>query len=98
MLRATLDISFNEDSLLRKYSTIDNYNTYTKNIVIAGHCYRSEQEIVKDVLLWTPNHGKTKLGRQRKNYVRQLCYDTGLKTEELRTAMKDRMKDRTTWK
>ena len=47
---------------------------------LAGHCYRSEEEIVKDIFLWTPNHGKTKLGRPRKTYVKQLCDDTGLTT------------------
>ena len=33
-------------------------------------------------------------GRPRQTYVKQLCDDTGLTTEELKTAMKDR----TTWK
>ena len=65
-----------------------------KNTFNAGHCYRSEEEIVKDVLLWMPNHGTTKLRRPRKTYVKQLCDDTGPTTEELKTSMKDR----TTWK
>ena len=60
----------------------------------AGHCYLGEEEIVEDVLLWTPNHGTTKFVRPRKTYINQLCDDTGLTTEELKTAMKDR----TTWK
>ena len=60
----------------------------------ASHCYLSEEEILKDVLLWTPTHGTTKIGRPRKTYVKQLYDDTGLTTEELNIAMKDR----TTWK
>ena len=35
---------------------------------LAGHCYQSEEEIVKDVLLWTPNHGTTKPVRPIKMY------------------------------
>ena len=60
----------------------------------AAHCYRSEEEIIKDVLLWTPNHGTTKLELPKKTYVKHICDDTGLTTEELNTSMKDR----TTWK
>ena len=63
----------------------------------AGHCYRSEEEIIKYVLLWTLYHGTTKPVRRtsvrsRKRYVKQLCEDTGLTTEELKIAMKDRTK------
>ena len=58
------------------------------------HCYRSEEEIIKDVLLWTPNHRTKKLERPRKTYVKQLCEDTDLTIEELKTEMKDRL----TWK
>ena len=95
MLRAILDISWKEHPT--KIFLYGNIPSLTSIIRIrrtrfAGHCYRSEQEIVKDVWLWT--HGKTKLGRPRKTYVKQLCEDTGLTTEELRTVMNDR----TTWK
>ena len=56
-----------------------------------GQCYHGEEEIIKDILFWTPNHGTGKLrppynGRPRKTYVKELC-------EELNTAMKNR----TTW-
>ena len=37
-----------------------------RNTHLPGYCYRSEEEIIKDVLLWTENHGTTKIGRQRK--------------------------------
>ena len=27
-----------------------------------GHCYRSKDEVVSDLILWTPKHVKTKFG------------------------------------
>ena len=97
MLRAILNISWKEHPT--KFRLYGNIPPLTSIIRIrrtrfAGHCYRSEEEIVKDVLLWTPNHGTTKIGRPRKTYVKQLCDYTGLTTEEPKRAMKDRM----TWK
>ena len=29
----------------------------------AGHCWRSRDELISDVLLWTPSYGRTKAGR-----------------------------------
>ena len=97
ILRAILNISWKEHPT--KIGHYGNISPLTSIIRIrrtrfAGHCYRSEEEIVKYVLLWTPNHGTTQIGRSRKTYIKQLCDDTGLTTEELKTAMKDR----TTWK
>ena len=43
-----------------------------------------------DVLLWTSSHGRTKAGRQGRNYVQQLCADTGCRLEDLPEAMNDR--------
>ena len=28
----------------------------------AGHCWRSRDELIRDVLLWTPTHGRAKAG------------------------------------
>ena len=40
----------------------------------AGHCWRSRDELISDVLLWTPTHGRAKAGPQHEhtfsNYVR----------------------------
>ena len=30
----------------------------------AGHCWRSRDELISDVLLWTPTYGRAKVGRQ----------------------------------
>ena len=44
-------------------------------------------ELVSDVLLWTPSHGRTKAGRPARNYIKQLCADTGCSPEDLPKAM-----------
>ena len=45
------------------------------------HCWRSRDELISDVLLWTPTHGRT--------YIQQLCEDMGCSPEDLSEAMND---------
>ena len=56
----------------------------------AGHCWRSRDELIRDVLLWTPTHGRAKAGRPARTYIQQLCEDTGYCPEDLPRAMNDR--------
>ena len=56
----------------------------------AGHCWRSKDELVSDVLLWTPAYGQSKAGRPARTYIQQLCDDTGCNPEDLPEAMNDR--------
>ena len=56
----------------------------------AGHCWRSRDELIRDVLLWIPPHGRAKAGRPARTYIQQLCEDTGCCPEELPRAMNDR--------
>ena len=56
----------------------------------AGHCWRSKDEIVSDVLLWTPAYGQSKAGRPARTFIQQLCDDTGCNPEDLPEAMNDR--------
>ena len=56
----------------------------------ARHCWRSKDEIVSDVLLWTPAYGQSKVGRPARTFIQQLCDDTGCNPEDLPKAMKDR--------
>ena len=58
----------------------------------AGHCWRSRDELIRDVLLWTPTHGRAKAGRPARTYIQQLCEDTGCCPEDLPRAMNDREK------
>ena len=56
----------------------------------AGHCWRSRDELIRDVLLWTPTHGRAKAGRPARTYTQLLCEDTGCCPEDLPRAMNDR--------
>ena len=58
----------------------------------AGHCWRSRDELISDVLLWTPTYGRAKAERPAWTYIQQLCEDTGCNLEDLPEAMNDRVK------
>ena len=58
----------------------------------AGHCWRSKDELIGDVLLWTPKYSRAKAGRPARTYIQQLCEDTGCSPEDLPKAMNDREK------
>ena len=55
-----------------------------------GHCWRSRDELISDVLSWTPSHGCAKAGCPAKTYIQQLCANTGCSPEDLPKAMDDR--------
>ena len=57
-----------------------------------GHCWKSRDELVSDVLLWTPTYGRAKAERPARTYIQQLCEDTGCSPEDLPEAMNDREK------
>ena len=61
-----------------------------RRLQFAGHCMRRTGQVITDVLLWKPLHGKRSVGRPITTYVNLLCQDTGLKPVELRTCMEDR--------
>ena len=56
----------------------------------AVHCWRSRDELVSDVLLWIPSHGRAKTGCPPRIYIQQLFADTGCSPEDLPKAMDDR--------
>ena len=58
----------------------------------AGPCWRSRDELINDVLLWTPTHGRAKAWRPARTYIQQLYEDTGGCPEDLLEAMNDREK------
>ena len=55
-----------------------------------GHCWRSKDELIKYVLLWTPTYNRAKAGQPARTYIRQLCEDTVCSPEDLPEAMNDR--------
>ena len=56
----------------------------------AGHCWRSKDELIRDILLWTPLHERAKAGRPARTYIQQLYADTGYSLEDLPGEMNDR--------
>ena len=68
----------------------------------AGHYWRSRDELISELLLWTPTYGWAKAGRPARTYIHQLCEDSGCSPEDLPEAMNVREKCRervsgTTW-
>ena len=55
----------------------------------AGHCSRSKDELVSDILLWTPSPGRTKTGRPARTYIQQLCTGTWCSLQDIPGAMDD---------
>ncbi len=60
-------------------------------IYIHTHIY-SKDELISDVLLWSPAYGQAKAGLPARTYIQQLCEDTGCSPEDLPEAMNDREK------
>ena len=58
----------------------------------AGHCWRSKDELISDVLQWTPAYGQAEAGRPARIYIQQLCEDTGCSPEDLPKAMNNKEK------
>ena len=58
----------------------------------AGHCWRSRDELISDVLLSTPTYSRAKAGWPARTYIQQLCEDMGCSPEDLPEAMNDREK------
>ena len=93
MLRAILNKSWRQHPT--RHQLYGHLPPITKTIQVrrtrhAGHCWRSRDELIRDVLLWTPTHGRAKAGRPSRTYIQQLCEDTGCCPEDLPRAMNDR--------
>ena len=93
MLRAILNKSWQQHPT--RHQLYGHLPPITKTIQVrrtrhAGHCWRSRDELIRDVLLWIPTHGRTKAGRPARTYIQQLCEDTGCCPEDLPRAMNDR--------
>ena len=56
----------------------------------AGHCWRSKNETICNVLLSTLSHGCANVGRPRRIYLQQLYMDTGCRLEDLPGVMDNR--------
>ena len=95
MLRAILNMSWRQHPT--KHQLYGHLPSITKTIQgrltrHAGHCWRSRNELISDVLLWTTTYGRSKAGRPARAYIQQLCEDTGCSPEDLPEAMNEREK------
>ena len=71
MLRAILNKSWRQHPTRRQL--YGHLPPITKAIQVrrarhAGHCWRSKDELVSDVLLWTPTYGQANAGRPARTY------------------------------
>ena len=97
-LRAILNMSWRQHHT--RQLLYGHLPTITKTIKVsrtrhAGYCWRSRDELITGVLLWTPSHGRPKAGgpkagRPARTGIQQLCTDTGCSPEDLLEAMDDR--------
>ena len=95
MLRAILNKSWQQHPT--RHQLYDHLPPIAKTIQdrrtrYAGHCWRSKDELISDVLLWTPAYGQAKAGRPTRAYIQQLCEDAGCNPEDLPKVMNDREK------
>ena len=93
MLRAILNKSWRQHSSIPQL--YGHLTPITKTIQVrrtrhAGHCWRSRDELISDVLQWTPSYGRTNAGRAARTYILQLCEDTRCSPEDPPEAMNDR--------
>ena len=93
MLRAILNKSWRQHPT--SHQLYHHLPPITKTIQVrrtrhAGHCWRSRDELIRHVLLWTPTHGRAKAGRPARTYIQQLCEDTGCCPEDIPRAMDDK--------
>ena len=56
-----------------------------------GHCWRSRDKLISDVPLWTPSHGRAKVGRPTRTYIQQFYANMGCSPEDMLEAMDDRV-------
>ena len=95
MLRAILNKFWRQHP--KKHQLYGHQPPITKTIQVrrtrhAGHCWRSRDELIRDVLVWNPTYGRAKAGQPARTYIQQLCEDTGCSPEDLLEAMDDREK------
>ena len=90
MLWAILNKSWRQH--LTKHQLYGHLPPITKTIQVrrtrhTWHCWRSRDELISDVLLWTPTYDRAR--RPARTYIQQLCEDTGCSPEDLPEAMND---------
>ena len=96
-MTATTQAASNSEQVLKatKHQLYGHLPPITKTIKVrrtrhAGHCWRSRDKLINDVLLWNPSYGGAKTGRSARSYIQQLSEDTECSHEDLPEVMNDR--------
>ena len=90
MLQAILNKSWRQHPT--KHQLYGHLPPITKTIQVrrtrhAGHCWRSRDELISEVLLWTLTYGRAKAGWPAQTHIQQLCEDMGCSSEDLPEVM-----------
>ena len=93
MLRAILNKSRRQHTT--KQQLYGHIPLITKTIQVrrsrhAGPSWRSKDELISVIILYTPSHGRAKAGRPARTYIQQLFTDAGCSLEDQPVAMDDR--------
>ena len=102
MLRALLNLSWMQHPI--KHQLYGHLPPIMKQLQVwwtrhPGHYWRSRDELISDVLLWTPSYGRAKAGRPARTYIQQLREDTEAMNdrEGWRERLRDIRTDGTRW-
>ena len=92
MLRAILNKSWRQYPT--RHQLYGHLPPITKTIQVrrtrhAGHCWRSRDELIRDVLLWTSTYGRAKAGWPARTYIQQLWKNSECILKDLPEAMND---------
>ena len=93
MLRAIVNNSWKQHPMkqqLHGYLSPISQTIQVRRTRHAGHCWRSKDELIRDLLLLIYIDERASVSWPPRTYLRQLCADTGCTLEDLPGAMNDR--------
>ena len=91
MLRAILNKSWRQHPT--KHQLYGHLPPITKTILVrrtrhAGHCWRSRDDLISDVLLWTPTYGRAKAGQPARTYIHIYSNSVRIRDVALKTCQR----------
>ena len=93
MLRAILNKSWRQHPTkqpLYGYLPLITKTIQVRRTRHVGYSWRSRDDLISEVLLWTPSNGRAKVRRLARTYIQQLCVDAGCSPEDPPEAMDER--------
>ena len=73
---ATSNIKQVLEAAPHKAAAVQPYTTHHESYPTryAGHCWRSRDELIRDIILWTPTYRQEKARRPARAYIQQLWW------------------------